>query len=112
VPLPRKPASRRQRKLEAYRAANPDPEIPSIIELMQQEAEETGVNEVPGGEGIQVPIKLRVWRRDALVREACTTGVRFEIAAGVEPSAATEDQVHLICLDPRLGDSPRDDSGN
>lgn len=91
--------TRRERKLEAWRTANPDPDLPTMFDLMIQEADELGVNDIPGGEGLEVPVKLKVWRRDEAVRTGCETGVRFQILAGVDPQTATEDHVQLVCDD-------------
>lgn len=89
--------TRRERKLEAFRTANPDPVLPTMFDLMMEEAQELGVNDVPGGEALEVPVKLKVWRRDEAVRAACEAGLRFEILDGVSPEKATEGQVKLVC---------------
>lgn len=104
--------SRRDRKLEAFRAANPDPVLPTMFDLMMEEAQELGVNDIPGGEDLEVPIKLKVWRRDEAKRTNCAGGVRFEIQPGIDPTSATEDHVRLVCADGagETGDTHPDDA--
>lgn len=89
-------ASKRQRKV--LEKLEPLPEIPSVMDLMRQEIEETGVENIPGHEGLQGPVMLKVFRRDHLVRERCThDAYEFVVGEGIEPEAATEDQVVLFC---------------
>jgi hypothetical protein len=89
-------ASRRQRRV--LEKLDPLPEIPSIMDLMRQEIAETGVEEIPGHEGIPGPVMLKVFRRDQLTRERCThDAFEFVIQDGIEPAAATEDNVRLFC---------------
>jgi hypothetical protein len=97
-PTPRK--SRRQRKLEQIREFDPLPEPKSVFDIMMEEAAELGLDAIPGGEGLEVPVKLKVWRRDAAVREACAGAVRFELADGVAAETATVDDVRLVCPEP------------
>lgn len=99
--------SRRQRLVMELERANPNPEIPTVVELMHQEAAETGVDSIAGGEGIPIPVKLKVWRRDAVVHEDCTDRalLRFVVKAGVAPADATVTDVRLACGD-RVADDP------
>ncbi len=91
----RKRMNRRDKLLATL---EPDPEIPSVIDLMNEEARETGVNEIAGGDGLEVPLKLKVWHRDGAAHEDCPReALRYEIAAGLEPSQATVDDVTLRC---------------
>ena len=96
---PKERKSRRERKLEKIREYDPLPEPKSIFDIMNEEADELGINAIPGGEGLEVPVKLKVWRRDEGIREACGESVRYEITAGVEPETATVDDVWLVCAD-------------
>ena len=91
--------SSKERKLERMREFEAAiPPRPTIQELMQQEVEATGVDRVPGGDGLEIPVRLKVWHRDADVRADCTAeGLRFIVTEGVAPAAATEDDVMLVC---------------
>ena len=91
--------SRRERKLEKVREYDPLPEPKSIFDIMNEEADDIGINEIPGGEGLEIPVKLKVWRRDEGIRDACGGSVRFEITAGVDPKSATVDDVWIVCHD-------------
>ncbi len=68
---------------------------PDIFELVEQEVRESGITDLPGAEGIDPVILLKVWKRD---REDCNDQPgRFEVAEGVEPSDATETDVVFDC---------------
>ncbi len=104
--------SRRERKLEKMREFEESiPPRPTIQELMQQEVEATGVDRIAGGDGVEIPVLLKVWHRDAHVRAGCSdTGLRYVVSEGVEPSSATIDDVMLVCDVPNdaAGESPGD----
>ena len=69
--------------------------IPDIIELVNQEVRESGITELPGAEGIDPVVLLKVWKRD---REDCGEGTGgFVVTGGVEPSEATETDVAFGC---------------
>jgi hypothetical protein len=70
-----------------------------ILELVRQELDETGAGDVPGGDGVDPTVLLRVWRRDQAVRDDCSGGLRFVIADGVAPADAEVDVVKLVCDD-------------
>ena len=91
--------SRRQRKLDKLREMDPLPEPRSMFDIMMEEAADLGVNEIPGGEGLEVPVKLKVCRRDASVREGCEGEVRYAVADGIDPAHATVDEVRLVCVE-------------
>ena len=59
-PVP--PRTRRQRDVLA--TIDPPKPLPTIEELVAEEAAETGVNTIPGGDGLDVSLKLRVYWRD------------------------------------------------
>lgn len=101
--------SRRERKLEKVREFDPLPEPKSIYEVMMDEAEELGVDSIAGGEGLEVPVKLKVVRRDAGVRETCLGSVRYEVKEGVDPAAASERDVRLVCDETAEGASDQAD---
>ncbi len=69
---------------------------PDIIELVNEEVREAGITDLPGAEGIDPIILLKVWKRD---RETCDEGNgRFVVAEGVDPSDATETDVVFECV--------------
>lgn len=95
--------SKRQHKIAA--SFEPPKETPTIEELVAQEAADTGVNEIPGGDGLDVSLKLRVYWRDEVVRSGCTDGtIEFRLAEGVSTSQAETDDVRLVCV--RSGTGP------
>ena len=91
--------SRRERKLEKLREFDPLPEPKSMFEIMMEEAADLGVDEIAGGDGLETPVKLKVWRRDEAVRASCAGEIRYAISPGVEAPQATVDDVRLICVD-------------
>ncbi|MFQ5555257.1 MAG: hypothetical protein ACE5GC_07810 [Acidimicrobiia bacterium] len=88
--------SRRQRKLDQIRATNPMPEPKSIFDIMMEEATDLGVDDVPGAQGLELPVKLKVWKRDTAIRQEWPGAFRYEIAPGVDAASATPDDVHLV----------------
>ncbi|NIU21506.1 MAG: hypothetical protein GWN79_21620 [Actinobacteria bacterium] len=71
---------------------------PSIDDLIAEEIRETGVDRIPGGEGLETAVLLKVFRRDTTVAETCAPeDRRFELSAGVAPAAAGVDDVKLVC---------------
>jgi hypothetical protein len=69
-----------------------------IMDLVLEEAAETGVDRIEGGDGIELPVRLQVWHRDAAVRTACPDPemLRFVIDDGVAAETATSGDVRLI----------------
>jgi hypothetical protein len=69
----------------------------SIMDLVKEEAEETGVDVIPGAEGVDLPIRLKVWHRDAEVRESCPDPALlvFVLTEGVDPERAAADDLRL-----------------
>jgi len=68
---------------------------PDIFELVEQEVTESGITDLPGAEGIDPVVLLKVWRRDG---DDCAKGEgSFVVVEGVEPSAATETDVTFDC---------------
>lgn len=89
-------ASRRQQRI--LEKLEPLPEIPTVMDLMRQELEETGVEQIPGSEGLSGPVMLKVFKRDAAIRERCDhDAYEFVMEDDVNPEEATEDQVVLFC---------------
>lgn len=104
-PSPPPVARRLTRQEKLLQKLEPLPEIPSVMDLMRAEIEETGVERLPGHEGLAGPVMLKVFRRDAAVRERCThNGFGFIVRDGIEPEAATEEDVRLHCA--QCGDLP------
>jgi len=92
-----KPRTRRQQQLVANMA--PSPEIPTIEQLVAEEVAATGVNDIPGGDGLDVSLRLRVYWRDEVVRRGCDDGhLEFRVDAGVDLDAADTDDVRLVCV--------------
>ena len=68
---------------------------PDIIELVNQEVAESGITDLPGAEGIDPVVLLKVWKRD---RSDCGDQPgHFVVADGLEASAATETDVTFLC---------------
>lgn len=94
---PPKTLSKRQQRIVA--TLEPPKEMPSIEELVAEEARDTGVNEIAGGEGLDVSLKLRVYWRDEIVRQGCTDGVlEFRVDDDVSPADADTNDVRLVCV--------------
>jgi len=91
--------SSRQRKLAKLKEFEESlPPRPTIQELMAEEVRETGVDRIPGGDGLEVPVRLKVWHRDEHVRRNCADGaLRFVVSEGVDRPTASEDDVMLVC---------------
>jgi len=98
--------SSRERKLAKIKEFEKSiPPRPTIQELMAQEVADTGVDQVPGGDGLEIPVRLKVWHRDEHVRRGCVDGaLRFVLSEGVDRANATEDDVMLVCDE--AGDVP------
>lgn len=97
-PPPQQRMTRAQRRVEEFRAAVPPPHAASIEEIARAEAEELGLDQIPGGEALPVSVQLLVWRRDADIYDRCEGGaVRYELTAGVVAAEATVDDVKLVC---------------
>ncbi len=61
-------ASRRQRRV--LEKLEPEPEIPTLMDLVREEIEVLGIEDVAGSEDLSLPVMLRVFKRDA--RELCS----------------------------------------
>lgn len=87
-------ASRRQRKILAQ--LSPEPEIPTLMDLVRAEVDDLGLEQIPGSEGVPAGVLLKVYRRDR--SETCShEDIEYRIADGVTPAEATEEDVELYC---------------
>jgi len=87
-------ASRRQRKVLAQ--LSPDPEIPTLMDLVRAEIEDLGIEEIPGGDGVGPAVLLKVYRRDRAA--TCDhDDIEYRVVEGVDPDLAEEDDVVLYC---------------
>ncbi len=87
-------ASRRQRKVLAQ--LEPNPEIPTVMDLVRTEIAELGIDQIPSAAGLSEPVVLKVYRRDAT--EGCDhEGAEFVVAEGVVRADALEDDVTFVC---------------
>ncbi len=94
-PRPTRRTTKQERMLQKL---SPLPEIPTIMDLMREEIAETGVETIPGHEGLTGPVMLKVFRRDAPIRVRCThDAIEFVVRDGTEPEEALEDDVVLFC---------------
>jgi len=69
---------------------------PDILELVDQEVRESGITDLPGADGIDPVVLLKVWKRDC--GDCGEQTGRFVVAGGVKPSAATETDVVFDCV--------------
>ncbi len=68
---------------------------PSILELVNLEIEDAGIGSLPGAEGIDPTVLLKVWKRDGA---GCPSGQgEFHVTEDIEPSDATADDVTFDC---------------
>jgi hypothetical protein len=95
---PEKKLSKREKKLAEIRANDPDPVIPTFEELVAQEMEDTGVNDISGNEGLADPVKLKVYHRDIENLADCPReALHYRLSYGIEAETATVDDVRLVC---------------
>jgi hypothetical protein len=68
---------------------------PDILELVNQEIQEAGIGSLPGADGVDPVVLLKVWKRDS---DGCTKGHgRFVLDDGIVPSEAGEDSLRFEC---------------
>lgn len=68
---------------------------PDIIELVHEEVQESGIAVLPGAEGVDPTVLLKVWKRDGA---GCEKGRgQFILGDGIAPVDATEDTVTFDC---------------
>ncbi|MCP3973761.1 MAG: hypothetical protein GY720_04635 [bacterium] len=103
VPLP---AMGNKKVLAEITPAKPRP---TIQDLVDEEAAATGVNEIPGGEDLNVSLKLRVFWRDEVVRKGCRDGhLEFRVDQGVNLDSMRTEDVRLVCV--RSGSTTQTDT--
>lgn len=91
--------NKRQRQILA--ALPPDPELPTIEDLVVDEAQELGVDTIGGADLVPLHVRLRVWKRDRPQLDDCPDDrLQFEIAGRVRAVDATAEDVRLTCVDP------------
>ena len=87
-------ASKRQKRILAK--LEPEPQLPTLKELVRQEIADLGLEDVPGAAGLAGPVMLKVYRRDH--DETCTHDTHeFLVAEGVNPADAQDNDVHFRC---------------
>jgi len=68
---------------------------PGILELVNQEVQESGIGSLPGADGVDPTVLLKVWKRDGL---GCAEGQgAFVLGHGTTPGEATEDTLKFEC---------------
>ena len=70
---------------------------PDILELVNQEVQESGIGSLPGADGVDPTVLLKVWKRDGL---GCAEGQgAFVLGHGITPDEATEDTLNFECAE-------------
>lgn len=79
---------------------------PDIFELVNQEVQEAGIGSLPGADGVDPVVLLKVWRRDS---DGCTKGHgSFVLDDGLAPQEASEHTLRFACGDnPKSEDRPQ-----
>ena len=97
-PLDSEPPLLGGRQARVLAKLDPLPGIPTVMDLVREEIAETGVERIPGHEGLPDHVMLKVFKRDRLIRERCThDSFQFVIRQDVSPPDALEDDVTLFC---------------
>ena len=66
-----------------------------MLELVYDEVREAGIGSLPGADGVDPTVLLKVWKRDGV---GCAKGEgAFVIAEGVPPNEATVDTLSFEC---------------
>ena len=97
---PQLPASASKRQRRVLETLAPAPELPTLMDLVREEIEDLGIEEIPGHEGVSDAVLLKVYRRDLPSIESCEHETyEFVIAESVPADEATERDVRLVCPD-------------
>jgi hypothetical protein len=90
--------TKRQKRLEQIRAAEPEYVPPSIDDLIAEEIADLGIARVAGADDLSPAVALKVYRRDTPDMETCPPeDRRFVVAEGVDAATASVDDVRLVC---------------
>lgn len=70
---------------------------PDILELVNEEIKDAAIGNLPGAEGVDPTVLLKVWKRDG---GGCPKGQgSFVVSDGTTPEEATEDTLKFKCGD-------------
>ncbi len=95
--------SRRELKEQIEKAHERVPK--DIRDIVKEEVVDLGIDRMPGGDGIDLGVLLRVWKRDTSIREGCDGIVQFQTRPGSAPANVTDLDVRVICV-PVSGSPP------
>lgn len=88
-----------RRQLRILASLPPDPELPTIDDLVREEADALGLLDVPGPAGIALHVRLKVWKRDH-DSAGCPGGSwAYAVREGVVPADAGVEDVTLVCAE-------------
>lgn len=74
---------------------------PDILELVDQEIQEAGINLLPGADGVDPVVLLKVWKRDGT---GCAEGHgHFVLGHGLAPDEVGEDTLRFECGEQAAG---------
>ncbi|RLE12676.1 MAG: hypothetical protein DRJ28_08665 [Actinobacteria bacterium] len=78
-----------------------------IFELVESEVRALGLTDIEGAPGIPHAVLLKTWSDNQKVAESChdRAHLRYVVAAGIDPSDATDDDVTLECTKPKMEDN-------
>ena len=80
---------------------------PGILELVNEEVQESGIGSLPGADGVDPTVLLKVWKRDGV---GCAKGQgAFVLGHGIAPDEATEDTLKFECTE-QAGEADAADS--
>jgi hypothetical protein len=96
VMLSRMGRQRKQQAIDDFEREREATKPPDILELVQEEIVELGIDKIDGADGIDPSVLLQVYRRDEV---NCADGAtkKFVLADKVEAGDAGPDTVSLVC---------------
>jgi hypothetical protein len=90
----------RRRELKQQLAAVEERPPIDIHALVREEVADLGIERVPGSDGLDPEVLLRVWRRDEAIHQNCIDGiVHYQVRPGTDPGVAHDGDVRLVCAD-------------
>lgn len=102
--------TKRQRQILA--TLPPDPQVPSIDDLIEEEVGDLGLRDVPGSEQLSAQVMLKVWKRDRpRIDVGPTETVVFEVVTAATPPHVTVDDVRLVTRDRAGGEGGNQPGG-